>query len=218
MTSAKLALIYTFVASILANNIPIMDAGNSRVGVNEGFGRFANFDSFERFGTGWPGINSRSALTRRQNEHITITETDTETIREREVVPERVELVEERLPEVIAVEGRPTGVLSEEFELRLAEELLIADELKRHAVLADEFDLGARRGRGARVLDDDVILPIDPIRPIRGEEEEEVFINHQNAVNNFTPNGIAITGVGPNGNGLGNGAKGPIRITNLSVN
>ncbi|KXN73273.1 hypothetical protein CONCODRAFT_68392 [Conidiobolus coronatus NRRL 28638] len=208
MTSTQLALIYTFVASILASNIPIMDAGNNRVGVNEAFGRFANLDSAHRFGTGWPGLNDRSALTRRQNtnEHITITETDTETIRKVDEVPERV-IVEDRHPEVVVVEDMPTGVLSEEFELRLEEELL----------LADEFDLAARRNRGGHVLGEDVILPIEPIRHLHGEEDN-VIINHHNTVNNFTPNGIAITGVGPNGSGLGNGAKGPITISNLSVN
>jgi hypothetical protein len=342
-SSTQLALICSFVVSILADSIPAFGGANDRLGATEAFGRF-NFDSFSNFeniGANWPGVgtargagaaerffrrdsgisqnnpllklaqkvsstpeingdlgrngesinkaggvgskgrtlarrqggsgirqnnpvvdttqqflnhpfingalgqngqsineaggvsSSGSTLARRQNEHITITETDTETIREREAphpVVERV-LVEEPIHHPLVVEEpihhplvveevaehRPFGVLGEEFELRRAEEHLLEEELAEQAVLGTEFDLGARRGRGAHVLGNEFALPAEHIGHIP-TEEETFFSNNINTVNNFTPNGVAITGVGPNGNGLGRGVVGPVGIHNLSVN
>ncbi|KXN73274.1 hypothetical protein CONCODRAFT_68393 [Conidiobolus coronatus NRRL 28638] len=206
MTSAQLTLICSFVASILASNIPIMDVGNNRVQVNEAFDRFGSF------GARWPGAAAGPFVRRdsgisQNNPVITLTQ--------HVVNNPHFNGNFGRNGESINTAG---GVTSGGSSLARRQNEHIRFTETETETIRENARVAAPQGVLAEeVLVEDVALPRHKFGGFL-DDEDNFFANHVNTVNNFVPNGIAITGVGPDGSGLGGEAAGPITITNLSVN
>jgi hypothetical protein len=199
-SSAQLTLICTFVATILANNIPIMDVGNNRVQVDEAFNRFG------RFGAGWPGAAADPFVRRdsgisQNNPVITLTQ---------HVVNN---------PHFNGDFGRSSGSINNAGGVASSGSTLSRrqNENIRFTETQTETIRESARVVPEEVLAEEVVVSDNRFRGFL-DDRDGFFANHANTVNNFAPNSIVITGVGPNGNGLGNGVGGPVEITNLSVN